>query len=123
MKGSEDRELYHVPNNQKESCSSKYEEVKVEDLNSRGVEAKSKPQSRIHRKCEREFVPLHKRTNTLDNLKKHDSIANRETAEYYSKRYENLNRVQLYENRRKRIMDQRISNNDNIIDVIDNFIE
>lgn len=60
---------------------------------------KTEPQTRIHCKCEREYVPLKERTKTLADLKKEDSTENREKAAPYIKRYED---------RRRRIMNERV---------------
>ena len=60
---------------------------------------KTEPQNQIHRKCDKEFVPLKEQTKTLSDLKKQDSTENREKAAPYIKRYED---------RRKRIMNKRI---------------
>ena len=96
IKDNEDIELYFPSPNKNEYCVSEYEQ-KVEKSNIRGV--KTEPQNQIHRKCDKEFVPLKERTKTLSDLKKQDSTENREKAAPYIKRYED---------RRKRIMNKRI---------------
>lgn len=100
IKDNENIELYSPRTNDKNSCSSEYKQVKVTNLNLRGVEPE--PQTQIKRKCEKEYVPLKKRTKTLADLKKQDSTANREKAEPY---------IKCYEDRRKRIRNERINTN------------
>jgi len=95
VQGSKNTELY-IPNPYANgSCSSVYDEVEKSNLKS----FKTEPQTLIYRQCEREYVPLKERTKTLADLKKDDSTENREKAAPYIKRYEN---------RRKRIMNERI---------------
>jgi hypothetical protein len=96
IKGNEDTQLYIRSYNDNDSCSSEYRQVEVKELNIRPVE--TEPQTRIHRKCERQYVPLRERTKTLDDLKKEDLTENREKAAPYIKRYED---------RRKRIMNEK----------------
>ena len=88
--------IYFPNPNKNEYCFSEHKQ-KVEKSNVRGVI--TEPQNQIHRKCEKEFVPLKERTKTLADLKKQDSTENREKAAPYVKRYED---------RRKRIMNKRI---------------
>lgn len=94
IKGNEDIEIYFPSLNNNEDCFSESKQ-KVEKSNVRGVI--TEPQNQIHRKCEKEFVPLKERTKTLADLKKQDSTENREKAAPYIKRYED---------RRKRIMNK-----------------
>ena len=101
IKDNENTELYSPRTDDNKSCYSEYKQVKVTDLSLRVVEPES--QTQINRKCEKEYVPLKKRTKTLDDLKKQDSTANREEAAPYIKRYED---------RRKRIINRRINNNE-----------
>ena len=82
--GSATTELYYSSSNDKISCSSEYKEGQV---------------TSIQRKCEKKYVPLKERTKTLADLKREDSTENRERAEPY---------IQRYENRRKRIMRERL---------------
>jgi hypothetical protein len=93
IKGSENTELYVPSKNANDSCSSEYKRFKVKKS------ARRQPQDRIHRKCEKEYIPLRERTKTLADLKKEDSTENREKAEPYIKRYED---------RRRRIMNERV---------------
>ena len=95
IKDNEDIEIYFPHLNKNEYCFSECKQ-KVEKSNVRGV--KTEPQNKIHRKCEKQFVPLKKRTKTLANLKKQDSTENREKIEPYIKRHKD---------RRKRIMNKR----------------
>jgi hypothetical protein len=97
IKGSEETELYVPNHNDKGSCSSEYKQVKIKKPNM--ILLKTEIQTQIHRKCEREYVPLKERTKTLADLKREYSGENREKAEPYIKRYEG---------RRKRIMDERV---------------
>lgn len=101
IKDNEDIELYHPRTNDNKSCYSEYKQVKVTGSNFRGVEPE--PQIQINRKCEKEYVSLQSRTKTLADLKKEDSTTNREKATPYIKRYQN---------RRKRIKNQRINTNE-----------
>lgn len=103
IKDNENTELYFPHINDNKSCSSEYKQVKITGSNFRGVEPES--QSQITRKCEKEYVPLKKRTKTLADLKKQDSTSNRETTAPYIKRYED---------RRKRIRNQRINTNEEL---------
>ena len=96
IKDNEDIEIYFPSLNKNEYCFSESKQ-KVEKSNVRG--AITEPQNQIHRKCEKEFVPLKERTKTLADLRKQDSTENREKAAPYIKRYED---------RRKRIMNKRI---------------
>jgi hypothetical protein len=100
IKDNENIELYFPRTNDNKSWSSEYKHVKMTGLNFREVEPET--QTQINRKCEKEYVPLKKRTKTLADLKKQDSTANREKAAPYIKRYED---------RRKRIRNQRINTN------------
>lgn len=95
IQGSEDTELYILSPDDNGSCFSVYNEMEKSNLKP----FKTEPQTRIRRQCEREYVPLKERTKTLADLKRHDSTENREEAAPYIKRYEN---------RRKRIMNERI---------------
>ena len=97
INGSEDTELYIPSHNDNRSCSSEYKEVEVGK--STISLAKTESQTGIRRKCESEYVPLKERTKTLADLKKNDSTENREKAAPYIKRYED---------RRKRIMNERV---------------
>lgn len=54
---------------------------------------KTEPQILIHRKCEREYVPLKNRTKTLADLKKEESTENQEKATQYIKRYEDRRKL------------------------------
>lgn len=96
IKDNEDTELYYSNKDENGSCSSEYKQVEVQKSSIIGV--KSEPLTRIHRKCEKEYLPLKARTKTLADLKKDDSTENRERAAPYIKRYEN---------RRERIMNRR----------------
>ena len=96
IKDNEDIEIYFPSLNKNEYCFSESKQ-KVEKSNVRG--AITEPQNQIHRKCEKEFVPLKERTKTLADLRKQDSTENREKAAPYIKRYED---------RRKRIMNKRV---------------
>ena len=91
IKDNENIELYAPSRNTNNYCSS--------ELNAIGN--KRKGQTQIHRKCEREFIPLKERTATLKDIKKYDSSENREKAAPAQKRYEE---------RRKRIMSNKIKN-------------
>jgi len=86
IKGSQDTELYFPNPDTNDCCSLEYKQIEV------------KKSTIIHRKCERDYVPLEERTKTLTDLKKDDSTENREKAEYY---------INRYEARRKRIMNER----------------
>lgn len=97
IEGSEDTELYILSHNDNGSCSSEYKQVEVKK--STILPVKTEPQTQIHRKCERKYVPLKERTKTLADLKKEDSTENREKAAPYIKRYED---------RRRRIMNERV---------------
>lgn len=103
IKENENTELYSLRTNDNKSCSSEYKQVKVTGSNLRGVDPE--PQTQIKRKCEKEYVPLKKRTKRLEDLKKQDSTANREKAAPYIKRYED---------RRKDIKTQRIHTNEEL---------
>ena len=94
IKGNEDIELYFPNPNKNEYCVSESKQ-EVEKPNLRAEQ----PQTQIYRKCGKiGYAPLKKRTKTLSDLKKLDSTEYREKAEYY---------IERYENRRKRIMNER----------------
>jgi hypothetical protein len=97
IKGSEYTELYIPSHNDNGSCSSEYKQVEVKKSNIGLV--KTETQTQIHRKCEKEYVPLKERTKTLADLKKEDSTENGEKAAPYIKRYED---------RRRRIINKRV---------------
>jgi len=100
IKENENTELYYP---RIDESSSEYKQVKVKNSNLRGVEPEL--QTQINRNYEKEYVPLKERTKRLADLKNHDSTANREEAGPYIKRYED---------RRKRIMNQRINTNEEL---------
>jgi hypothetical protein len=97
IKGSEDTEIYVPSHNDNGSCSLEYKQVEVKESNRSPV--KTEPQTRIHRKCEKNYIHLKQRTKKLYYLKKEDSTEIREKAAPYIKRYED---------RRRRIMNKRV---------------
>ena len=94
IKGNEDTELYIPIHKDNGSCSSEYKQIEIKKSSIKLLKAE-----KIHRKCEREYLPLKERTKTLADLKKEDSTENREKAAPYIKRYED---------RRKRIINERV---------------
>lgn len=74
IKAREDMELYIPSYSYNDCCFSEYEQVEVKK--STIMTIKTEPQTRIYRKCEKEYVLLKKRTKTLADLKKEDSTEN-----------------------------------------------
>jgi hypothetical protein len=103
IRDNEKIDLYYPRTNDNKSCSSEYKQFKIRDLNLRGT--KSEPKTQITRKCKKEFVLLPERTKTFSDLREHDSTANLEKVEPFVKRYED---------RRKRIRNQRIYNDEDL---------
>ena len=91
IKGSEENQLYIPSPSPTKDVSCSVNVNTVENSNEINL---------IHRKCNKNYIPLHERTRTLNDLRKHDTTENMEKAESYIKRYEN---------RRKRIMENRVN--------------
>jgi len=95
IKGNEDIELYVLSPNKNEYCVPESTQ-KVEKSNL----ISEHPQTHISRKCDKKFIPLKARTQSLSDLRRQDSTENREKAAPY---------INRYEERRKRIMNKRQS--------------
>jgi len=97
IKGSENIEVYIPSKNSDGFCSSEYKQVEVKKPNIRPL--KTETETRVYRKCEKEYVPLEARTKTLYDVKKEDSTENLEKAAPY---------IKHYENKRRRITNERV---------------
>lgn len=96
--GSEKIEIYSPVPSESSSCTTEFlpvPEVKKPTIFSSSI----KEPRKIQRKCNKEYIPLNARTKTLDDLKREDSIENREQAspsiERYRKKGQAINNERL----------------------------
>jgi len=91
-----------IPDDRDKSCSFESNDIeskqKLEKYHVQGLIPEPKPEETLSLKCNNNYVPLKYRTKTLSDLKREDSSDSRQDAQRY---------ITRYENRRKRIMNDR----------------
>ena len=92
----------YIPDDRDESCSFESNDVEskqeLEKYHVQGLIPEPKPEETLSLTCNKNYVPLKYRTKTLSDLKRQDSSDSRQDAQRY---------ITRYENRRKRIMNDR----------------